>query len=89
MLHREDCAWKHENECCCGLVELEAEVERLREIAERHYLFADLFEEYRGYTRHDHDCTYDQLDKGDVCTCGLRAIQHMHYKLMGDLKEEK
>ena len=29
MLHREDCAWKADNECCCGLSELEADVTKL------------------------------------------------------------
>ena len=34
MLHREDCAWKYEDSCCCGLFELEAENRQLRRIIE-------------------------------------------------------
>ena len=54
----------------------------LKRLAEKQFLFNDMFmERFHIYSRHKHSCTFDQLDKGDICTCGLQELITMYYEI--------
>lgn len=54
----------------------------LKRRLERQFLFNDVFmERFHIFTRHKCGCTWDDSEKGDVCTCGLQALITMYYEL--------
>ena len=64
------------------LVSLLAENVALRRQVEKRFLFNDVFmERFHTYSGHERGCTYDQLDKGDICTCGLQGLITMYYEI--------
>ena len=55
----------------------------LKRKIERQFLFNDVFmERFHIFTRHKRGCTWDDSEKGDVCTCGLQALITMYYELV-------
>jgi len=63
------------------------EIEKLKTILQKQFLFNDVFmERFHGYARHRMGCTWDDLTKGDVCTCGLQALIAMYYEIK-DIKD--
>ena len=73
-----------------ALLESKAENAALKRVAEKSLLFNDVFiERFHIYSRHKHGCTYDQLDKYDVCTCGLQALITMYYEIKDALLTEQ
>ena len=61
----------------------------LKQLVEKQFLFNGVFmERFHFYARHSHDCTYDQLDKGDICTCGLQGLITMYYEIRDALLTE-
>ena len=58
------------------------EVDELKAMLEAEFLFNDVFmERFHRYARHDRGCTWDDLTKGDICTCGLQALINMYYEI--------
>jgi hypothetical protein len=66
--------------------QLEAENASLKAMLPKKMLFDEIFmERFHIYARHKHGCTYDQLDKGDICTCGLQALINQYYEIQDAL----
>ena len=71
------------------IAQLEDEKKELKEALEKSHLFNDVFlERFHGYTRHDRGCTYDDLSKGDICTCGLRGLINVYYEIKDAVEDE-
>ena len=57
-------------------------LEAIKRLIPRKMLFDSVFmERFHRYTRHDHGCTYDDLEQGDICTCGLQAVINDYYEI--------
>jgi len=62
--------------------ELRIKAEVMQKLLNKEALFNDIFmERFFHYIRHLHGCTYDQLDKGDVCTCGFQGLVNLYYEI--------
>lgn len=58
----------------------------LRRLLEKQALFNDVFiERFYSYARHKHGCTWDDLTKGDVCTCGLQGLIDVYYEIKNSI----
>ncbi len=57
-------------------------ISQLKELVQKQFLFNEIFiERFHSYARHKPGCTWDDLTKGDICTCGLQALITMYYEI--------
>ena len=58
------------------------ERDTIKALVEKTHLFNDVFiKRFFQYSRHRHDCTFDNSFKGDVCTCGFQGLINLYYEI--------